>query len=239
MSSPVAVTHHDTHTLITMDDGKANALGFAMLEGLDSALSEAESAGKVVVLAGRPGKFCAGFDLSIMGQGGPEQARLLRAGADLSLRMVKFPLPVVLAVTGHALAMGALVCLSADYRVGVEGPFKLGLNEVAIGMTLPWFGVELARDRLTRNAFNPAVNLAQIYNPEDAVAAGYLDAVVEPDAFMPHVEAVAAGLGQLNMTAHAETKLRTRAAFIDAVDTAFARDFGGLAPVQSAPAGLP
>lgn len=229
MTDIVNVANHDTHTHITMDDGKANALGFAMLEGLAAALDTAEAAGKVVVLGGRPGKFSAGFDLSVMGQGGPEQARLLRQGAELSLRLVQFPLPVVLAVSGHALAMGALLCLSADYRVGVQGPFKLGLNEVAIGMTLPWFGIELARDRLTRNQFNPAVNLARIYDPASAVAAGYLDEVVEPDALLPHVEAVAAGLSQLNLKAHAETKLRTRATFLNGVDAAFAKDFGDAA----------
>ncbi|MGL4565497.1 MAG: crotonase/enoyl-CoA hydratase family protein, partial [Halioglobus sp.] len=158
MAALVNCKLQSNYTLITMDDGKANALGFDMLAQFGAALDEAEQAAKVVVIAGRPGKFSAGFDLSVMSQGGDGMVQLLRAGAQLSRRLLNFPTPVVLAVSGHALAMGALVLLSADYRVGVHGTYKIGLNEVAIGMTLPYFGVELARARLATTHLGPAVD---------------------------------------------------------------------------------
>ena len=90
-----------------------------------------------MAIIGRPGKFSAGFDLSVM-TAGPDQARdLLRAGADLALRIYTFPIPVVLGATGHALAMGAILLMAADVRIGADGPFKVGLPEVEIGMPLP------------------------------------------------------------------------------------------------------
>ena len=142
MTQLVEVVEQESHFLLKMDDGKANAMGFDMFEQLNAGLDLAAEAGKVVVIAGRPGKFSAGFDLAVMGEGGENTLKLLRQGAEFSARLMGFDTPVVLAVSGHALAMGALTCLSADYRIGIRGDFKLGLNEVAIGMTLPWFGVE-------------------------------------------------------------------------------------------------
>lgn len=210
MAALVTCTPENDFTLISMDDGKANALGFDMLAQLDAALDEAEQAGKVVIIAGRPGKFSAGFDLKVMGQGGDGMMNLLRAGANMSRRLLNFPTPVVLAVSGHALAMGALVLLSADYRVGVHGTYKIGLNEVAIGMTLPYFGIELARARLAKTHVGAAVTLAKVYDAQGAVEAGYLDEAVSEEDLLPRVKLVAEQFSGLNMEAHRQTKARTR-----------------------------
>lgn len=225
MTGCVQVTEQDNYFLVQMDDGKANALGFAMLEQLDAALNDAERAGKPVVLAGRPGRFSAGFDLSVMGQGGDDMLKLLRMGADLSYRIASFPTPVVAAVSGHAIAMGALFCLSADYRVGIRGDFKLGLNEVAIGMTLPWFGIALARGRLAGEWLPRAVDLAMLFDPDTAVQVGYLDEVVDGEALLGRTGELAADFASLNMTAHRETKLRNREAMLDAMRTGLEREF--------------
>ncbi|MEJ5255552.1 MAG: crotonase/enoyl-CoA hydratase family protein [Acidimicrobiales bacterium] len=174
LTGPVAV--------IRFDDGKANAISHGVVEQLDRALTRAEGdQAKAVVLLGRPGRFSAGFDLTTMRAGAEEARDLLRVGAELALRIYTFPAPVVLGVTGHALAMGAILLLSADTRIGAAGEFKIGLNEVAIGMPVPRFATELARDRLTPRHLTAAVNLARIYDPAGAVEAGYLDEVVSPD----------------------------------------------------------
>jgi len=214
------------YTLITMDDGKANALGFDMLAQLGAALDEAEQAAKVVVIAGRPGKFSAGFDLWVMSQGGDGMVQLLRAGAQLSRRLLNFPAPVVLAVSGHALAMGALVLLSADYRVGVHGTYKIGLNEVAIGMTLPYFAVELARARLATTHLGPAVDLARIYDAAGAVEAGYLDEAVSEEDLLARATDLAAQFSTLNMEAHRQTKARTREQLNAALQAAIDKELG-------------
>jgi enoyl-CoA hydratase len=130
------------------------------------------------VILGRPGKFSAGFDLTTMRAGVGEARDLLRVGAELALRIYTFPVPVVLGVTGHALAMGAIFLLAADTRIGAAGEFKIGLNEVAIGMPVPMFATELASDRLSRRHLTAAVNHARIYDPVGAIDAGYLDEVV-------------------------------------------------------------
>ena len=222
MTALVSIARENDYTLITMDDGKANALGFDMLAQLEAALDEAEEAGKVVVIAGRRGKFSAGFDLNVMGQGGDGMLQLLRGGAAMSRRLLNFPTPVVLAVSGHALAMGALMLLSADYRVGMHGTYKIGLNEVAIGMTLPYFGIELARARLAKTHVGAAVTLAKVYDAEGAMEAGYLDEAVSEEDLLPRVKAIAEQFSALNMEAHRQTKARTReqlnAALTDAIE---------------------
>ncbi|EED32257.1 enoyl-CoA hydratase/carnithine racemase [gamma proteobacterium NOR5-3] len=225
MPELVTISEEESYVMLTMDDGKANALSFAMFEALNAGLDAAEATGKVVIIAGRPGKFSAGFDLSVMGGGGDAMVKLLRQGAELSQRLLSFGVPVVLAVSGHALAMGALLCLSADYRVGMKGNYKLGLNEVAIGMTLPWFGIELARARLEETQLNHAVGLAHIYAPEGAVSVGYLDEVIEEEQLLARAAELAAGFAALNMPAHKGTKARIREPLMLRLEEALRRDF--------------
>lgn len=222
----VQYEEQDSFVQITLDDGKANALSFEMADELDSALDQALASGKVTVLAGRPGKFSAGFDLSVMGQPGENALKLLRRGADIAGRVAQSEVPVIAAVTGHALAMGALMCLAADYRIGVRGNFKLGLNEVAIGMTLPWFGIELAQERVVEAHRHQVVSLARIYDPDGAVEAGILDRCCEPDAFMAEVAAAAEMFSKLDMPSFVGTKTRLREGFSSRWQTAMARDFG-------------
>ena len=226
MATLVTTTQENDYTLISMDDGKANALGFDMLAQLGAALDLAEQAGKPVVIAGRHGKFSAGFDLSVMGQGGDAMLDLLRTGANLSRRMLDFPTPVVLAVSGHALAMGALLLLSADYRIGVHGTYKIGLNEVAIGMTLPYFGIELARARLAKTHLGPAVSLAKVYDAAGALEAGYLDEAVSDEDLLPRAKYMAEQFAGLNMEAHRQTKARTREELSAALEAAIEKELG-------------
>lgn len=172
LDGEVAVVH--------LDDGKANALNHDVIDALTEAIDRAESDAAAMVIVGRDGRFSAGFDLSVM-TAGPDQAMpLLKAGADLGIRVYMAQVPVVLACTGHALAMGAILLMVADTRIGTAGSFKLGMNEVAIGMPVPAFAVEIARDRLSKNHFVPAIQHARIYDPDGAVAAGYLDTVAQP-----------------------------------------------------------
>ena len=211
MSSDVLrYTLEGTTAIVQMDDGKANALSEPMIDALLEALVRADKEASAVVLAGRPERFCAGFDLKVM-MSGPDAAKaLLRRGADLLMKLYGFPLPLVAACTGHALAGGALVLLTADVRVGAAGAFRVGLNEVAIGLPVPVLAMELARDRLATSELGRATLQAQIYGPEDAVRAGYLDEVVSAEDVMTRAKAEAARLGALSRPAYAATKARLR-----------------------------
>src|SRR4051812_25286298 len=151
-----------------MDDGKANALSDDMITSLLDALVRAEKEADAIVLLGRPDRFCAGFDLKIM-MSGPENAKaLLRRGSDLLLKLYGVPIPLVIGCTGHALAGGALVLLTGDARIGASGAFRIGLNEVSIGMPVPVMAMELARDRIPNTELARATLFAQIYGPEEA-----------------------------------------------------------------------
>jgi enoyl-CoA hydratase len=226
MSSLVEFREEENYCLIRLDDGKANAISPQLAAEFNAALDKAEAAAKVVIIAGRAGKFSAGFDLSVMGQGGDPMMALLRTGAGLSLRMLRFPTPVIIACSGHALAMGALLLLSVDYRIGIEGNYKIGLNEVAIGMTLPYFGVELAQSRLATTHLNRAVMQAEVFDPAGAVEAGYLDETVAPEELLDRATAHAQQLAGLDMPAHRATKERVRAGLYSALEEAIERELG-------------
>ena len=207
----------DRVAVLHFDDGKANAVSPAALEALNAGLDRAEKEAGAAVLLGRPGRFSAGFDLSVM-RAGPEAARsLVGGGAELLARMAGSPLPIVAACTGHALAMGALLLLASDLRLGTRGDFKIGLNEVAIGMTLPRFGCELAEERLSRRHRLRSVVMAELYAPETAVDAGYLDRVVDADDLQDAALSEAARLAELPAAAYAGTKQRMRRAMVDRI----------------------
>lgn len=203
--------------VLRLDDGKANAIGPDTVAALDEALTRAEAEAGALLLVGREGKLSAGFDLSVMTSGEEAMRALVRGGAEVLVRLYASPLPTVVACTGHALAMGALLLLAADTRIGADGPFKVGLNEVAIGMGLPIFAVELARDRLAPPAFTAATIQGAVYTPADALAAGYLDRLVAPDELEATAREEAGRLAQLRRGAVAHTKVRARQATIDRI----------------------
>ena len=205
---------------VTLDDGKVNALSIPMLQEMHAALDQAESDGAIVALAGREGYLSAGFDLDVFRSEPERLPEMLRLGATLCERLLSFPTPVLVASSGHAIAAGSFLLLSADARIGVEGPFKIGLNEVRIGLTMPLFVIELARHRLSPAHFDRAVISAAMYEPADAVTAGFLDQVVAPADLPDATAATAAELASLNPDAHAATKLRARAAALTALHAA-------------------
>lgn len=195
---------------IVMDDGKVNVMSLPMLSELNSALDRAAADRAVVVLTGRAGVFSAGFDMAVLGAGGGGARKMLIAGFELAERLLSFPTPVVAACTGHALAMGVFLLLAADYRLGADGAYKIGANEVAIGLTMPHFGVEICRQRLAPAHYHRAVIHAEIYAPTDAVAAGFLDKVVPASELQNEAHGAAGRLAKLNSAVQTATKLRAR-----------------------------
>lgn len=225
----------DGFARIALDDGKVNVLSPAMLAELDAALDRAEADRAVVLLTGREGVFSGGFDLAVL-QGADEQARaMLRDGFTLAERLLGFPRPVMAACTGHAIAMGSFLLLSCDYRIGVSGPFRLVANEVAIGLTMPRAAVEICRQRLTPAAFTRAVALAEVFAPDDAVTAGFLDVVVEPSALPTAAEAAAVRLASLDPHAHTGTKLRARLELLTGLRQAIEDDDADFAALLDQP----
>lgn len=211
MSDPVRYEEEGGVATLTMDDGKANALSIDMSMALNRALDRAQADARVVLIKGRPGIFCGGFDLKLI-QGDDVEARerMRDAGFDLMRRLYLYPLPMVMACPGHAIAGGALLLLTADLRLGVTGDFKIGLNEIAIGRSLPPLAVELARDRLSSRHLTEAVLHARLFAPDAACDAGFLDRCVAPEALAVGADEGARAFLDLDSDAFAQTKARIR-----------------------------
>ena len=216
-TEPVTWTIDDSLAVVRLDDGKVNALGHHTIELVHVALDEALTEARAVAIVGRPGKLSAGFDLTEMTAGMDRTRALVAAGGRLLMRLYGHPQPVVVAVTGHALAAGALLAMSCDTRIGAAGPHKIGLNETAIGMGLPRYAVELARERLTSRALVEGALQATIYNPDGAVGAGFIDRVVPAEECEAAAIAEARRLGAFSTGAYGLTKAQLRKSLIEDV----------------------
>ena len=204
----------DQIATIRIDDGKRNALSLQVIKEIYRALDRAESDRAIVIMTGRESVFSAGFDLHVMKRGGVDALRMLRAGYALTARVIAYPYPVIAACNGHALAMGVFLMLSADYVIGSRGDFKISVNEVAIGLTMPRVAAAMLRHRLNPAAFQRAVTLSEYFNVESALSAGFFDELVNPVDLMPRAEACADKFKELDPRAHRSSKRRIRAMLI-------------------------
>ena len=218
MSEFTKVEIEDGIATITLDDGKANALGFTMIEHINKALDEAEAAADVIVMTGREGVMTAGFDLKVMRNEPDRVMDLVTQGGQMLVRIYASPKPVLLASTGHGIAAGALLMLSGDYRISMAGDFKYGLNESAIGMVLPPYGMDLARFKLNQKFLDMAVVGAELYGPEMASQIGYTDEVATADKFAARVREKAEYFKTLDAKAYAGNKRHIRQALADKME---------------------
>ena len=233
MSDPVTSHRRGDVSVVTLDDGKANVLTAEVITALGAALDRAEADEVGVVLAGRPERFCAGFDLRTLSASIGDAAALTRAGFELAHHMLSFPHPLVVACTGHAYAMGSFLLLSGDLRLGVRGAddHRITANEVAIGLTMPRAAIALCRRRISPTHLDRVVALSEAFDPEAAVAAGFLDALVDAadaDALVDEAVRRAAALMALDTAALAGTKRRLREADLDALAAAIEADHADL-----------
>jgi enoyl-CoA hydratase len=224
MSDLISYQLDDGIATLTLSNGKVNAISPDVIAAFNAALDRAEQDRAIVVITGQPGILSGGYDLKVMTSGPQNAIDLVAAGSTLARRMLAHPYPIIVACPGHAVAKGAFILLSADYRIGVEGPFSIGLNEVQIGMTMHHVGIELARDRLRKSAFHRSVINGEMFDPLGALEAGFLDKVVPVDALQATTLAVAQQFKKINMTAHRNTKLKVRKALLETLDAAIALD---------------
>lgn len=224
MNNPVDYRLENGTAVVHINNGKANALSPAVIEALNSALDQAEADQAVTIITGQPGILSGGYDLKVM-MAGPEHAlQLVASGSALTRRILAHPLPLIVACSGHAVAKGAFLLLAADYRIAADGDFRIGLNEVQIGMTMHQAGITLAHDRLTPACFQRAVINAEMFSPQGACTAGFVDQVVSADQLMPTALSVAGQMQQLNKRAHRQTKLLVRKNVLEALDLAIEAD---------------
>jgi enoyl-CoA hydratase len=224
MSELISYHLEDGIATLTLSNGKVNAISPDVIAAFNAALDQAVTDRAIVIVTGQPGILSGGYDLKVMTAGPKEAVALVTAGSTLARRLLSHPFPVIVACPGHAVAKGAFILLSADYRIGVDGPFSIGLNEVQIGMTMHHAGIELARDRLRRSAFHRSVINGEMFDPKSAVDAGFLDKVVSAEELQGAALAAARQLKKINMLAHKNTKLKVRKALLEALDNAIIQD---------------
>lgn len=224
MSELISYEFADGIATLTLNNGKVNAISPAMVAAFNAALDRAEQDRAVVIFTGQPGILSGGYDLKVMTSSPQNALDLVASGSTLARRMLAHPYPIIAACPGHAVAKGAFLLLSSDYRIGVKGPFNIGLNEVQIGMTMHHAGIELARDRLDKAAFQRSVINGELFDPLGALQAGFLDRVVPVGEVMAVAKAAALQLKKINMVAHRNTKLKVRKALLEALDQAIELD---------------
>jgi len=203
---------NDSIATLSFDDGKANAVGHQFLDdinqGLDRATADQAAA---VILRGREGMFSGGFDLGEFKKGPAAGMAMVQRGFELLIRLYSFPLPLVAACTGHGVAMGAFIIMACDSRIGTRGKFNMSLPETAIGMDLPPILLALASSRISRRHMTRVALQSEVYNPEQAVDAGFIDEVVEAQDLTARSIEVATQLAQLPQAQYGKNKLSVRA----------------------------
>ena len=204
--------------LVTIDDGKVNAIGHGYMDQLNTGLDRAQQdSARGVILYGRRGVFSAGFDLEEFKKGIEAGTAMAVRGMELLIRMYSYPLPLVAACTGHAIAMGAFLLLACDNRVGISGPYKFSLPETAINMDLPPVMLQLASDRLAPRYLTRAALQSEAFDPDGAAEVGFLDEVVALEGLDSRVQAIAQQLSQLPAEQYARNKLLVRAATLESM----------------------
>ena len=219
MTSAVSYELTESVATITLDDGKVNVLGPDLQSSINEALDRAEKdSAKAVVITGNQRVFSGGFDLAVFQSGDAKAALgMLAGGFELSVRCLTFPAPVIMAATGPAIAMGSFLLLSGDHRVG-QPKSRCQAIEVAIGMTIPISAIEIMRQRLTPAAFERGCSLAATFAGDEALAAGWLDEIVEADRVLARAQEVAAqAASTLHAGAHLATKLKARESALKAI----------------------
>lgn len=203
--------HGDRVALLRMDDGKVNAIGPDFLRDFGHAWGEATRDGRAVVLTGNAKAFSAGLDLKrLPGLERPEMIAFARGFNSLFRDVLAYPRPVIAAIDGPAMAGGAILALSSDFRL-VSPNAKLAVTEVPVGIPFPGPVADLVRARLPPQEHAPALLRGGIRAGEDCVRSGWAHAYHASDRLVPEALALAEELAQHHPPAYAAAKNDTAA----------------------------
>ena len=204
--------------VIRLECGNANAIDSALLDTLSSGLRAAIDDGKhAVVLTGYDNYFSAGLNLKALPESRDGMEEFLTKFEQVNLELLNYPLPLVAAVNGHAIAGGCVIACTADVRIGADAKYKLGVSEVSLGIVFPSSAFEIMRHTLTPSAVPTVLLGGQLLTPTEAKDAGILHELVAPDALLDRATALAAELGGKPQQAFRHSKLALRAPMLERI----------------------
>ncbi|MGD8330951.1 MAG: enoyl-CoA hydratase/isomerase family protein [Acidobacteriota bacterium] len=178
MPPGLEIEQRDGVRVVHMKFGRANAMNREMLDGLAATLHEGER--QPTVLTGEGKIFCAGLDLVTLDALGREDfEEFLTRFSRTMVQVLTTPYPLVAAVNGHAVAGGCVLALACDYRVGAQGDYKIGMNELSHGLPLPAVASEIPRGALTPQTYRTVIMSGVLMPPETAQQVGILDMISE------------------------------------------------------------
>jgi enoyl-CoA hydratase len=203
---------------VRMARGKGNALNVEFLTALLDALDGLErGAARAGIITGQGSVFGAGVDLPALVDGGPQYVRRFVPLMQRSFeRLVTFPKPLVAAVNGHAIAGGAIIMLACDQRLLAHGTARIGLTEVRVGVVFPAWALEIARFATPPEHFSTLICTGRTWPPQEALARGLVDELVEPEHLLDRASEVAQEMASIPATAFSAAKLAVRRPMIEA-----------------------
>lgn len=218
----------DGISVVTIDDGKANALDVDVFGELDSVFDACEE-DAAIVLTGREGMFSAGLNTKVMASLDDDGlAELLAVFGRTTMRLWLEPRPVVAAATGHAIAGGTILAMACDHTVAAEGKFGWGLTETTIGFPMPGFVITLARGNVRADRLDDLILPGALVDPRTAVEVGFADEIADPGEVLDRALTKARALAELPRTVYAETKRRLRGDAAEAARAALVGDLRAL-----------
>lgn len=202
--------------VIGIDDGYKNVINHLVLDELESAWDSAENKAKAILLKGREGIFCAGYDISVMtGVDPAASAELGRRGGRLAGRIYGSRVPVVGLAQGHAFTIGPVWLAGCDVRIGEDGPYKYGMTEVALSVPLTGWALEAMRSRLNPRSHVDALMHSKVYDPQGALDAGFIDQLVPKGQGFDLAMATVKKLAALPTASYQKTKQALRQPVLD------------------------
>jgi enoyl-CoA hydratase len=209
----IAVERRTGLAMLTMDDGRVNALDLEVLTDLTASLREIRTP---VVITGAGKAFSAGVDLRriVNDDRGDYVGDFLAALSEAFLAVFTHPYPVVAAVNGHAIAGGCIIALAADYRLMSAG--TIGVTEVAVGVPFPVAALEICRYALGPTV-SAAALLAEAVPASRAKAAGFAHELTSPGELLDRARDVAGSLGAHAPGAYQLTKQQLQRPTLQAI----------------------
>jgi enoyl-CoA hydratase len=236
----IEVEERGVVTILRLARGKGNALNLELAVAFADALERLDrSAAGAGIITGQGSVFGAGVDLVALLEGGPAYIRqFLPLLQQVIARLATFPKPLVAAVNGHAIAGGAILMLACDQRLLARGTARVGLTEVRVGVPFPAWALEVARFTTPPQHLATLIGTGRTWLPEEALARGLVDELVEPERLLDRACEVAVELAAILPDTFRATKMALRRPMIEAAQRQAALTDAALVEQWCAPATL-